>query len=333
MSNKSSNFIKVLIFLFFLFLASLYIRINFYQKFAEKKGILMDTFVELYFWGNDSEKVRDICWKKLEELDKKLDRFNTESEIYKINENSGNWVEISNETEEILRKALNYAQISHGLFDPTIGPLMELWGFYNGKLYIPSNEELKRAMEKVNWEDVEISKGKVRLKRKGMSIDLGGIAKGYAVQKLLEISKNYNLERVYIDIGGTIGVYGKPLDGDYFTIGIRHPRKEGKIIGRIKIKYGVVATSGDYQRFFIRNGKRYPHIINPKNGYPVSDMMSVTVVSDDGTSADALSTLFFILGEKGKEFWKNKFPNIGIVMVNKDGNIWKSDNIFFEEEK
>ncbi|MCS7201223.1 MAG: FAD:protein FMN transferase [Dictyoglomus sp.] len=293
----------------------------------------MDTFITIYFWGKDSEKAKEICWKKLEELDQKLNRFNPQSEVYKINKKAGDWIEVSKEVEDVLKEAKYYAQISEGLFDPTIGPLMELWGFYNGSLYIPNDKELKEALSKVNWKDLEISEGKVRLKRKGMSLDLGGIAKGYAVQRLLEISKNLNLQRVYLDIGGTIGVYGKPLKGDYWIIGIKHPRKEGRIIGKIKIKSGVVATSGDYERFFVNNGKRYPHIINPKTGIPSSEIMSVTIISKNGITADALSTLFFVLGERGKDLWKSKFRDVGVIIVEKDGKIWKSDNIYFEEEK
>lgn len=335
MSYKSLDFIKrqikYIIFLSAIFFIAFLIREKFSIYEAEKSGILMDTFINIHFWGKDSEKAKETCWRKLEELDRKLNRFNHESEIYKINKNTGNWVEVSEEMENILRKAQYFANISEGLFDPTIGPLMELWGFYNGNLHIPGEKELKEALKKVNWKDLEILKGKVRLKKVGMSLDLGGIAKGYAVQKLLEICKNLNLERVYLDIGGTIGVYGKPLKGDYWVIGIRHPRKEGKIIGKIKIKKGVVATSGDYERFFIKNGKRYPHIINPKTGFPSSEIMSVTVICEDGTTADALSTLFFVLGEK--EFWKNKFKDIGVVMIDKNGKIWKSDNVYFEEEK
>ncbi|MCX7845160.1 MAG: FAD:protein FMN transferase [Dictyoglomaceae bacterium] len=325
--------LKYLFFLSLIFLVGFFIRERFAPNTAEKSGILMDTFVNIHFWGKDSEKAKEICWKELENLDRKLNRFNPESEIYKINENAGNWVKVSEEVEDVLRKAKYYAQISDGLFDPTIGPLMKLWGFYDGNLYIPTEKELKETLNKVNWKDLEISKGKVRLKKRGMSLDLGGIAKGYALQKLLEISKNLNLERIYIDLGGTIGVYGRPLNGDYWRIGIRHPRKEGKIIGRIKIKKGVVATSGDYERFFIKSGKRYPHIINPKTGFPSIEVMSVTVISDNGITSDALSTLFFVLGEKGKKFWESKFRNVGVIMVDEKEKIWKSENVYFEEEK
>lgn len=325
--------LKSLIFLFIILIGAYLIRENFSKYEAQKSGILMDTFITIYFWGKDSEKAKEICWKKLEELDQKLNRFNPQSEVYKINKKAGDWIEVSKEVEDVLKEAKYYAQISEGLFDPTIGPLMELWGFYNGSLYIPNDKELKEALSKVNWKDLEISEGKVRLKRKGMSLDLGGIAKGYAVQRLLEISKNLNLQRVYLDIGGTIGVYGKPLKGDYWIIGIKHPRKEGRIIGKIKIKSGVVATSGDYERFFVNNGKRYPHIINPKTGIPSSEIMSVTIISKNGITADALSTLFFVLGERGKDLWKSKFRDVGVIIVEKDGKIWKSDNIYFEEEK
>lgn len=327
------RFLRHLIFLFVIFFVAFYIRENFYQEESHKDGILMDTFINIHFWGKDSKKAEEICWKVLESLDEKLNRFNTKSEIYKINKNAGNWVEVSEKVEDILRKAKYYAEISDGLFDPTIGPLMRLWGFYNGSLYIPTEKELKKTLEKVNWKDLEIGNGKVRLRKKGMSLDLGGIAKGYAVQKLLEISKNLNLKRVFLDIGGTIGVYGKALKGDYWIIRIRHPRREGKIIGKIKIRGGVVATSGDYERFFVKDGKRYPHIINPKTGYPSSEIMSVTVISSNGITADALSTLFFVLGEKGKELWKDKFRDVGIIMVNRNGEVWKSENVFFEEEK
>lgn len=302
------------------------------EDFAEKQGILMDTYVVIRIKGVESQKVVSKIWNLLEDLDKKLDRFKKESEIYKINNNAGKWIEVSKEVLEVINKALYFAKISDGYFDPTVGPLMEIWGFYNSSYRLPRESEIKRALELVNWRYIEVRDNKVRLLKDKASIDLGGIAKGYAIEKALEICRDSKIDEVYIDFGGNIAVLGKPERGDYWEIGIKHPRKDG-IIGKIKIKEGVVATSGDYERYFVKDGIRYCHIMNPKNGFPASDVMSVTVISKNGIEADALSTTFFVLGEKALDFRNKFFPDVEFVMIDKNGRIIRTSGVIFELEK
>lgn len=288
----------------------------------------MDTYVELRVDGKEGEKALEACWKKLEELSDKFDKFDDNSEVSKINCNSGSWVKVSEDTLDLLKKTLYFAKLSEGIFDPTIAPVVRLWGFYDRNYRIPTKDEISKALRKVSYKKVYIKDSMVYIP-KDTEIDLGGIAKGYIIDRLIEILKNYNIERAILNIGGQIGVYGKPIDGRMWDIKIRDPRKTNNYIGIVYIDKASVATSGDYERFFIKDNKRYCHIIDPRSGYPADQVMSVSVVSESATEADVMSTVFFILGKDSIKKWKEKFSYLGIVILFKDGSLWYSPNINF----
>lgn len=329
MSNKSIDSLKTLIaFILLGFLIFVFIENRNKNRIFFKNGILMDTFVEIRVEGKEGKKALDACWNRLEELSNKFDKFSKNSEIYSINQNSGKWVKVSKDTLDLLRKAFYFAKLTDGIFDPTIAPVVRLWGFYDRNYKVPSEKEINENLRKVSYKKVYIKDSAVFIP-KDAEIDLGGIAKGYIIDKLLEILKNYNIERAILNIGGQVGIYGKPLEDNIWKIKIRDPRNLEGYIGTVYLDKISIATSGDYERFFVKGNKRYCHIIDPRNGYPADQVMSVSVISESATEADVMSTVFFVLGKESIKKWKEKFSHLGLIIFFKDGSLWYSPDVRF----
>jgi thiamine biosynthesis lipoprotein len=196
---------------------------------------------------------------------------------------------------------LHFASISGGAFDPTVKPLVDLW-MEKVRAWgrLPTTGELSKALALVGWQNLVIDehKGRARFLKQGMAITLGGIAKGYAVDRAVEVLKDSGIERALVDIGGDIRGFGPKT----WRIAIQHPRDEYEWLEVIDLKNSAVATSGDYRQFFLLGERRVHHILDPKTGEPADAVMSVTVVARNCLDADALTTLVFVLGpEKGKE--------------------------------
>ncbi|MEK9136116.1 MAG: FAD:protein FMN transferase, partial [Bacteroidota bacterium] len=181
-----------------------------------------------------------------------------------------------------------------------------------------SKEKIAVLLPLIDSRLISLAGNKVYLRKKGMGIDLGGIAKGHAVDRSVQVLRRGGFRKFIVDIGGNLGVYWagtRMLDSTVAEILIRHPRKEGGFFGKFMMGTGGVSTSGDYQRFFIEDGVRYHHIVDPSTGYPVRGVVSVTVVAPDATSADALSTLVFVLGrQNGMEFIKKSAGVEGMIV-------------------
>jgi thiamine biosynthesis lipoprotein len=234
------------------------------------------------------------------------------SGVAAINEQAGiEPVKVRADLRELLETALYYAQLSDGAFDPTIGPLVRLWGIGTDTQRVPDEDEIAEALGLVNWRDVEIDRtaGTVFLRRKGMALDLGAIAKGYAGDEAARIAREYNVPRAVIDLGGNIVTVGwrgqKNKESLPWRIGIQNPLSgRGAYVGIVPIHDTSVVTSGVYERFFInKDGTRYHHLFSTANGYPIKNgLMSVTIITASSTTADALSTAVFALGfERGKD--------------------------------
>ena len=233
------------------------------------------------------------------------------SDLNKVNKNAGLVpVRVSPELIEVLLKALEYAEKSGGLFDPTVGPLVKLWAIGTDEAHIPTNEEIISALALIDYRDIEINQkeGTVYLKRPGMALDLGGIAKGYAADEAAELLAMEGVERAIIDLGGNIFALGerkvKKAEDSCWRIGIQDPGEErGMYIGIVKVKNKSVVTSGNYERFFEEDGLRYHHIFSTETGFPAGNsLLSVSVAADRSIDADALSTSAFVLGwERGRE--------------------------------
>ena len=230
------------------------------------------------------------------------------SGVVAINERAGIApVKVRADLLDVLEKALHYAALSDGAFDPTVGPLVQLWGIGTDAQRIPGDEEIARALELVNWRDVVIDReaGTAFLRRPGMALDLGAIAKGYAGDEAVRIAREARVKRAVFDLGGNIVTLGwrdqkKSLP---WRIGIQNPVSgRGSYIGVVPVHDTSVVTSGVYERYFESEGKRYHHLLSTADGCPVENgLLSVTIVTAGSTDADALSTVVFTLGfERGR---------------------------------
>lgn len=234
----------------------------------------------------------------IENLEPLRDRFNGDyntSDIVMINSRpEGEFYTPDSETLEVVKEGIKYSILSNGAFDITIGPLADLWAI--GKRdTIPHKSDILNKLEHVDYRDIEIVGDSIRLKREEMSLDLGGIAKGYAADKVREHLTLQGVNSALINLGGNIYVIGSKQDGSSWNIGIQHPREQrGEFIGVLKLKNSSLISSGDYERFFMEDGVRYHHILDTKTGYPKSgEVISSSIVSEDAVLGDALSTITF----------------------------------------
>jgi len=263
------------------------------------------------------------AFKEMERIEKVFSKFDEKSEISKINSLAGiKEINISPEVMKVIEDSLYYSRISEGSFDITVASLMKIWGFGYKNNTIPDRSMIQEALKHVGRENILIDaeKPSIRFLDKDTKIDLGGIAKGYAVDRAKEVLISKGINNAIINLGGNIFGLGMPPGKKGWRIGIQGPRHKNKIIWIVNLRNRAVSTSGDYERFFIVNGKRYSHIISPVTGEPVQGVMSVTVVADSTEASDALSTAIFVMGEKKAIELIKSIKGIEVLIVKEDGS-------------
>lgn len=293
----------------------------------------MDTLVSLTLVSDSAERAESAArsaYAEIDRLHKLLDFFSNDSEVSRINDMAGiSPAAVSEDTINLLEKVLLVSHNSKGAFDITTGPVNELWDFRN--MILPTDKQIKDRLVYVNYKNIEIDKDRstVFLKKRGMKIDLGGVAKGYAADKLAKIITDAGIKAGIVAVGGDIRVIGKRPDNTLWKIGIKNPRQDANksdIMAVIAITDKSISTSGDYERFFIVGSRRYHHLIDPATGYPSDKAICATVITDDGAFADAMATAIFILGpRKGLELL-NATASEGLIM-DADGNIHATEGI------
>ncbi|SMB80987.1 thiamine biosynthesis lipoprotein [Desulfonispora thiosulfatigenes DSM 11270] len=295
---------------------------------------IMDTFIKIKVYADNENKAKESTKKAFQEF-KKIElltnRFAKEetpeyekSEIIKINKEAAlRPVKVSQDVFEMISLAKEYSTETKGAFEITIAPVMDLWGFGTEKNNIPEDMELRNKLDIVGSDKIILDRenNTVALAKNNMSLDLGAIAKGYATQKSVEALRNSGIEKAIVNAGGNIYVLGEKEKGNPWKIGIQDPRKEESIIAVLNLKDQVTVTSGDYQRYFEVNGKRYHHILDPRTAKPATGLLSVTVITDNSTKADILSTSFFVLGLDESLVYLEKHPDILAFFVTKDNKI------------
>jgi len=283
--------------------------------------------ITLFEQGRDSV-YRDI-FSRLREIENFMSVNIPSSDVSRINAAAGvEPVQVHDDVFKVIERAVYYAQLSGGAFDPSVGPLVSLWGIGSNSARVPSRAEVDKVLPLVNWQDIELDRNKksVFLKHKGMALDLGAIAKGYAADEAAVIIKKTDIERAIIDLGGNILICGEKKDRSLWKVGVQNPAGErGLYIGILQITERTVVTSGVYERFFEDGETRYHHIFSPSDGFPVNNgLLSVTVIAHNSMNADALSTAVFALGyEKGKELVES-LPETEAVFIFEDRNIRKT---------
>jgi thiamine biosynthesis lipoprotein len=304
------------------------------NKVTESKEVAMGTLISQKIYGTNGQVAIDEVLQRITYLETLLTFNASEGDIYSLNQNAGKEkVELNPVTLKVLRKSQQVAEISNGAFDITIGPLVKSWGIGAGFKGEPSTTELQKALALINYNDLEIDDHSARLKKPGQMVDLGGIAKGYIGDEVIEIYKKNGIKSGFVNLGGNVVTLGSKPDGSPWTVGIQHPRKEEvsdehQILGSVSVRNKAVVTAGDGQRYAIEDGKRYHHILDPVTGYPAeSGLMSVTLIMDSSFDADALDTAVFVLGlEKGMDLIK-KYGGIEAIFITTDKEIIITDGL------
>ena len=271
--------------------------------------LAMGTYVTITAVHENTALAReaiDAAFREISRVEELMSEFSERSEIYTLNSSSGGWVPLSPDTAFVLERAKHYSEISGGCFDVTVKPLVDLWMVRTRETgREPSPGELENVKSLVGWQNIILTENAGRLVRSGMMVTLGGIAKGYAVDRAGAVLLSHGIENFLVNIGGDILAMGTKM-GEPWRVGIQDPRRPGRILETISVENAAIATSGDYERFFFLSGRRVHHIIDPRTGHPADRLMSVTVIAPSCLEADALSTAVFVMGpEDGRELIEN----------------------------
>ncbi|MDY9921178.1 MAG: FAD:protein FMN transferase [Synergistota bacterium] len=293
---------------------------------AQRESYRLGTIVRITLYGDDSEKLNnalDLSMKEIERLEDLLSVNIPSSDVSLVNRASGEYpVKVSEETGFLIERALEWSERTGGAFDPTVGKIVKLWGIGTESAAVPDAEQLKQAVDMTDFRKISVlhkAEGTFVQTAKGQRIDLGGIAKGYITDKVKALLINETVSSALIDLGGNIAVFGSSPKPGKWKLGLQHPfMPRGKYFGIAEVSDVSVVTSGAYERYFESGGASYHHIFDPATGYPaLSDLSSVTIVSEESTDADALSTALFVMGlDRGISLLR-ELKNIEAVLVAK----------------
>lgn len=284
---------------------------------------LMDTIIEITAYGPDSEVGTQAAFAEFKRINALTNRFDETSQVAKINQAAGKEkVQVDPEVIAMLKLARNRSEQLDGAFDVTIGALTELWGIGHKGDFVPSDAEIQARLPLVNFRLLEIDDqaNTVFLPKADMRIDLGAVGKGYATRKAIEALKAHGVKSALVNAGGDVRIIGKRPDGQPWRIGVQDPRNSEGIAAKLALNdWDVLETSGDYQRFFIKDGVRYSHILDPRTGYQPREVASITIVANSENYVDILSTAMLVLGvEKGQELLR-QYPGTEAIFITTDG--------------
>lgn len=303
----------------------------------------MDTFMSITAYGEDEQAAQDTAVQleqRINALEPALSRTREDSDLYRLNHADGAVCEVSEDTYAAIEAAVQFAEWTGGAFDPTMAPLTDLWGINTDHAHVPAQAEIDAALTHVGYQNIELlGNNQVRLLN-GAQLDLGGIGKGFATDAAAAMLDG--TRGVLATLGGNIGAYGENpnRDSGNWVVGIADPDDNAAFIATVEVRDLSVVTSGDYERYFEQDGKRYHHIFDPATGYPAdSGLRSVTVIDESSTRADALTTALFVMGlEEGMAFCGQN--DIAAVFVTADKQVHVTDKVstvctfaFLGEEK
>ncbi|WP_370770748.1 FAD:protein FMN transferase [Eubacterium ramulus] len=295
----------------------------------------MDTYMTLTAYGENAQEAVEAGIAEIQRLDDLLSTGKDTSEVAQINANGGGV--LSEDTDYLVKRALDIYQSTNGAFDISIYPVMQLWGFTTGNFAVPSESDLAAKLALVDAGKIILSEenGQTSISLpEGMEIDLGGIAKGYTSGRVMDVMKSYGIKSAVINLGGNAHVLGNKTDGSQWKVGIQDPEDENGYLGGVSVTDKAIITSGGYERYFVDEdtGVKYHHIIDPKTGYSANNgLISVTIVSADSTLADGLSTSLFVLGtEDAITYCEEHCAEDGFdaIMEDEDGKLYITDGIY-----
>ncbi len=303
-----------------------------------KKGmLLMGNNFEISVVANQEEwalEKIDLAIKEIQRIERLLTTYNDQSDTNQINQNAGiKPVKVSLETIHLIQRSIRISEITQGAFDISYGSVdKSLWNFDTSMQSLPSAAIAKKMVRLINYRNIEIdvAESTVFLREKGMRIGFGGIGKGYAAERAKYILKNELVEGGIVNASGDLTTWGWQPDGTAWTIGIVHPNFANSIFSYMNVTDLAVATSGNYEKFIMIDGKKYSHTINPRTGLPVTGIKSVTIISSNAEIADAMATPVTIMGIEAGLAMINQIKQIEAIIIDDNNNLFTSSNLHFK---
>ena len=296
-------------------------------KMEQRQVFAMDTIMTLTAYGRNAERGLTAAQGVIQSMNDMLDPDIETSTTYAINHANGGNVSISGQVANMLSTAYTVYKQSGGALDLTIYPVIQKWGFDSGRYYVPTDEELwedlvRRGFDKMVLTSFPSSGSYAVSFPANTAISFGAVAKGCAAENAISAMRNVGVTSGIISLGGNVQTLGVKPDGSLWNVAVQDPNNTASYVGVLSVGQIAVVTSGTYQRFFIQNGKTYHHLINPESGRPINNTLkSVTIVTEDGTLADCLSTAMFVLGQsKALNYWR-QYGGFDMVLVNTDNEV------------
>lgn len=291
-------------------------------QIVKRSTIIMGTVFEIQVRGVDERTANDAinaAFKEQKRLDTLFSTYLSNNNMWKINNSLSEEIIVDDETFLMLKKSDEFWQLTGGAYDGAVGKLIDLIGFEKDSPELPSERKIKEVLESVGWKHISLKEPNVLIKPPHIKISFNACVPGYAADRVSSILEEYGIDDYLINAGGEI--FAK---GNDWKVGIKHPRNQNELIGTVLINGKAIATSGDYEKYFEKDGKRYSHIINPITGEFTNETVSVTILADDALTADGLSTGIFVMGvQKGLELIE-KLPNVEGIIVDITGIVHMS---------
>jgi FAD:protein FMN transferase len=294
---------------------------------------LLGTTCEMTLYAGGSTQAMDAAFARLAEIEARMTINRDYSEVIEVNKAAGlHPVKVTADVFQVISRGLEFSAAGNGAFDITIAPLVKLWGIGTAAAHVPQPDQIKQALAKVSFRDLMLSQqdSTVFLKRAGMGIDLGAIAKGYAADEAARVLREHGVTTALVNLGGNVLTMGKKADGSPWRIGIQNPDEpRGSYLGIVSTGDMAVVTSGIYERFFDLGGKHYHHILDTQTGYPVwNGLSAVTIVTKNSTTADGYSTLIFCLGlDKGRKLVESTGGAVGAIFVTDKHEVYVTSSL------
>jgi FAD:protein FMN transferase len=301
-----------------------------HAEWYKRTDAIMGTRIYVELWDTDESHAQasiDAVMAEMQRIDDLMSHYKPESQLSSINQHAAEHpVQVDRELFDLIKLSTHYSEITEGAFDITYASVGYLYNY--PKHIRPTEEQIKAALPAVNWRNMKFDDAHhtVFFEHKGMRIDLGGIGKGYAVDRGIDILQKRGIQHALVTAGGDSRIIGDRM-GRPWLVAIRHPDDESKVVTRIPISDAAMSTSGDYERFFDENGVRYHHIIDPRTGHSASKVRSATIIGPTATQTDGMSKTAFVLGPQKALEIINRMPEYDAVFVAPDGKVFYSNGL------
>ena len=303
------------------------------QKSHKKVLLLMGSRFEITAISEDETQAWKGINAAIEEIiriEKLISSWDSNSQTSQVNQNAGiKSVKVDKELFDLIKRAKKISTLTNGAFDISYASMDKIWKFDGSVTTVPSENDIKDSVAKINFKDIILdeTESTVFLKTEGMKIGFGAIGKGYAANRGMKIMKDLGIESGIVNAGGDLITWGKEANGSDWSIGVSNPKNKLKVLAWLTVGEMAVVTSGNYEKYIMINGERYSHIIDPRSGYPVHGLKSVTIICPDAELADALATSVFILGREKGIHLIDQLKGVEVMVVDDNDEITTSSNL------